>query len=87
MSATVYWRPVQPKKGKALDGQSSFLASLARAFDQDASGPVYLTAGNAPALRAMSAATTHWDQEMDDDYTTLADALEHHESIEVWAEY
>jgi hypothetical protein len=83
MSATVYWRPVQPKDGHALDGQSGFFAMLQRTFGGASPVVIIERGGDEQILRGMADASEPYRSS----FIALADALEHHESIEVWAEY
>lgn len=82
MSATILWEPTG--KGKSLDvwSPSVFIAAMEQVFG---SLPVILGGNAVDLLRAMSAATS--DAKMSAVYSDLADAIEAHGEVRLWAEY
>ena len=89
MSAHIRWRVVSPTKGHSLDvgAGSSFMEALRTVFGQGE--PIALDESSIPYLKGMSAS---WDRGGDQfarqhPCADLIEAIEAHDSIEVWAEY
>ncbi len=81
MGAAIYW---QPLRGEcvAVGARSRFVSMLTEAFG---SNPWNLTIVHASELRAMRIGAE--DTGIKAALETLADAVERHEAITVWAEY
>lgn len=84
MSASVGWRPCSKVKN-SLHGQSVFMEMLKKVFN-DSGGVVTLCYGDEDKLRAMALASRE-QSEQREDLEALADAVEQHECVEVWADY
>lgn len=83
MSANLYWEPVKRKKHSLTTmAPSSFMEKLERAFN---SRTPTLRERDIPVLRGMLAVES--GERERNDFLALIEALDHHEEIEITAEY
>lgn len=82
MSATICWRPADTNpKHLSVGAPSSFQEAMRRA---GLKLPCIISQTDKDVLRGLAAA---WDRDAPNPYQQILDLLEHHDAIELWAEY
>ncbi len=87
MGASIYYRPIEPKKHRHLgvNSPTGFISSMELAFG---GSPWHLGVGEVPILKGMSASFVgapfgHGD----DPYAELIGLIERHAAVEVWPQW
>lgn len=82
MSASIYFKPVKPTANTRLNvgAPSTFIKAMERAFGHF---PCLVNRGNIEKLKGMASMYDCRDSPFEE----LINLLEHHEALELWAEY